>query len=107
MDLIDVFLGLLGIYLVIASYYIIKKDKLILLAFGYTYIEGRKVTNIKKLEKDLSESSRFLGIALIICFIIKILYYNNIINIFEWIFIIKYCIEMFVINTRIRKEKYE
>ncbi|WP_300384069.1 hypothetical protein [Clostridium sp.] len=113
MDLMDVFLGFIGIYLVIASYYVIKKGKLILLAVGYTYIEGRKVNNIKRLEKDLSKSSKFFGRALIITFIIKIVNINNIaiitniIGIFEWIFIIKYCIEMFIINTNIRKEKYE
>ena len=113
MDLIDIFLGVVGIYLVISSYYVIKKGKLILLAFGYTYIEGRKVSNIKKLEKDLSDTSKFLGIALILTFIIKIVNLNKIetittlASIFEWIFIVKYCIEMFIINTKIRKEKYE
>lgn len=113
MDLVDIFLGFIGIYLVISSYYVVKKGKLILLAFGYTYIEGRKVTNIKKLEKDLSDTSKFLGIVLIVTFIIKLINFSNIaiietlVSIFEWIFIIKYCIEMFIINTRIRKEKYE
>jgi len=113
MDLMDIFLGFIGIYLVISSYYVKKKGKLILLAFGYTYIEGRKVTNIKKLEEDLIKASKFLGIALILTFIIKIVNFNNIgiivrfVSIFEWIFITKYCIEIFVINTKIRKEKYE
>lgn len=113
MELIDIFLGVIGIYLVVASYYVVKKGKLILLAMGYTYIEGRKVTNIKKLEEDLSKTSKFLGIALILTFIIKIINFNNIaiittlVSVFEWIFIIKYCIEIFVINTNIRKEKYE
>ena len=109
MDLMDILLGLIGVYLIISSYYVKKKGKLILLAFGYTYIEGRKVTNIKKLEDDLIKASKFLGAALILTFIIKLINVNviRIISIVEWIFIIKYCIEMFIINTNIRKSKYE
>lgn len=107
MNLLVIFKLILGIYLLISSYYIVKKDKLILLLWGYGYILGKKVDNIKGLESDLAKSAKIFGIALIIFSIIDFNDNNPLIGILEVIFLIKYLIDSYIINKNIINEKYD
>jgi hypothetical protein len=107
MSLEFLFRFLIGVYLLIASYFVVKKDKLILLIGGYAYIQGKKVTNIKKLSKELSDSAKFLGVALIVFSIIDPYNSNGIVGVLEWGCIIKYLLDIYVIRRNIINEKYE
>jgi hypothetical protein len=107
MNLEFLFRFLIGVYLLIASHYVVKKDKLILLIGGYAYIQGKKITNIKKLSKDLSGNAKFLGIALILFSIIDPYNSKGIIPILQWGCILKYLLDIYVIRRNIINEKYE